>query len=669
MNGKFSRNLKYILPMMQGIDVHAIQTALMRKGILHLSDVDGLFGPGTERVVKHFQRQRGLDPDGIVGKITFAALEASVPPAQQPGAETGSTTPTAAHRAVPASWMPKARMNKIILHWTAGSHEPNSLDKKHYHILIDGDGELHRGNHAISANVPPLRSKSYAAHTLNCNSHSIGVSLCAMGGDVRESPFRPGPFPITSVQWSTLAQVAAELCLRYDIPVSRKTVLGHGEVQKNLNIKQKGKWDPLALPWDPDRPYSEIGDQMREMVADNLDALKTPKPVVDDTNEVEEPPTEVITLDGTELEGAAMDGRTWIKLSDLAVERKWPDYFVNLDEDIATITEPSLRFEVLRTADEGGAEVIWVEAADVSERLGLAMHEAADGSIHLNSVAQEQATKTVIVRRGQVPTQIARIHLGDASRWKELRTKDGQFLNEQVARRLRVGQVLLLPDDSETAGGTTQPQSTGTPLSKKEIGEIANKIAKLEGGGASMQQKRRVAVDAILAACVKNNVNDLSHQAYILATAYHETNLGQFMEELWGPTAAQRGYEGRSDLGNSQKGDGFRYRGRGFVQITGRHNYTKYGKLFKRDFVNKPEMVETPMIAAEILVRGMSEIGFTGRGLLADLGLDGDFDWFNARGLINGDRNHGGDKRYSGLKKGEGIARKARQYRDIIATA
>lgn len=669
MSSQFIRNLQYTLPMMQGTDVHAVQTALMRAGILHLSDVDGLFGPGTERAVKLFQRQRGLDPDGVVGKNTFTALEVSAPRSQQPAPDNGSTTPPAARRAVPASWMPKAKMDRIILHWTAGAHEPSGLDKKHYHILIDGDGELHRGNHAISANVPPLRSKSYAAHTLNCNSHSIGVSLCAMGGDVRESPFRAGPFPITRAQWSRLAQAAAELCLRYDIPVSRKTVLGHGEVQKNLNIKQNGKWDPLALPWDPDRSYTEIGDQMREMIADNLDALKHPKPVVDDTGEGEVPPAEVITLDGTELEGAAMDGRNWIKLSDLVAERKWPDYFVSPDEDIATITEPSLRFEVLKTTDEDGAEMILVEAADVSERLGLAMHEAEDGSIHLKSVGQEQTAKTVIVRRGQIPTQIARLHLGHASRWKELRTEDGQLLNERIARRLRVGQVLLLPDDSEAEAGTPQPQSPGTPLTKKEIGEVARKISKLEGGGASMEQKRGVAVDAILAACVKNNVNDLSHQAYILATAYHETNLGQFMKELWGPTAAQLGYEGRSDLGNSQEGDGFRYRGRGFVQITGRHNYTKYGKLFKKDFVNKPELVETPSIAAEILVRGMSEIGFTGRGLLADLGLDGDFDWFNARGLINGDKNHGGDSRYAGLKKGEGIARKARLYRDVIATA
>ncbi len=667
MSMRFERTLKYVLPMMQGSDVRALQTELMRRGILHISDVDGLFGPGTKRAVQHFQRQQGLEVDGIVGEDTVAAINGSADAPEPVGGSTGGTAVPPQSRVVPDSWMPNARMDRIILHWTGGSHSPSANDKKHYHILIDGDGKLHRGKHAISANVPPLRNKPYAAHTLNSNSHSIGVSLCAMGGDVRESPFRPGPFPITRTQWETLSQVAAELCLRYGIPIGRKTVLGHGEVQANLNIQQNGKWDPLALSWDPDRPYGEIGDQMRSMVSDRLDALKNPTPVVDDTDEIEVPPAETITVDGVALEGATMNGRSWIKLSDLAAQQNWTQLFVDADQGVATISEPSLRFEVMETHDENGADVHWVEVADVSERLGYAIRDAADGSVTLERVGSGQGPRTVIVRRGQVPRQIARIHLGDAALWDKLRTEDGRPLTDELARRLQVGQVLLLPDEAAPTGGAA-PSSPGATLKKSEIAGIAKKIAKLEGGGTTMQEKRRTAVEAILNACVKNNVNDLSHQAYILATAYHETNLGQFMEEIWGPTQIQRGYEGRADLGNTQAGDGFLYRGRGFVQITGRHNYTKYSAKFGKDFVNDPELVETPAVAAEILVRGMNEFGFTGRGLLADMGLDGDFDWFNARGLINGDKNKGGDQRYPGLKKGEGIARKGREYRDIIAT-
>jgi putative chitinase len=59
-------------------------------------------------------------------------------------------------------------------------------------------------------------------------------------------------------------------------------------------------------------------------------------------------------------------------------------------------------------------------------------------------------------------------------------------------------------------------------------------------------------------------------QAAFLAQLAHESGQFRFMEEIWGPTPAQRRYEGRRDLGNIQPGDGFRYKGRGPIQITGR---------------------------------------------------------------------------------------------------
>ncbi|MGK9053405.1 peptidoglycan recognition protein family protein [Neorhizobium petrolearium] len=171
---------------------------------------------------------------------------------------------------IPADWMPDAKISRIIFHWTAGQNKASDLDREHYHILIDGDGKLVRGKPSIALNSEPKAKAGYAAHTLNCNTGSIGVSLCGMAGAV-ESPFNPGTQPITRMQWEALASVLAQLCTRYSIPVDRKTVLSHAEVQPTLKITQRGKWDISRLPFDTSiQGAIAIGDQMRAMVKSRL---------------------------------------------------------------------------------------------------------------------------------------------------------------------------------------------------------------------------------------------------------------------------------------------------------------------------------------------------------------------------------------------------------------
>lgn len=181
-------------------------------------------------------------------------------------------------RIIPASWMPDVPMERVILHWTAGTYTPNATDKKAYHALIDGDGRPHRGVASIEKNSGFLKP-GYAAHTLNCNTDSISLSQCCMGG-AKESPFDAGRWPMKEQQMISAIEATADFCEHYRIPVTPKTVLTHAEVQANLGIRQRNKWDYTRLAFAPDVVGArKIGDMIRARVSDLL-AGKKEAPVV-----------------------------------------------------------------------------------------------------------------------------------------------------------------------------------------------------------------------------------------------------------------------------------------------------------------------------------------------------------------------------------------------------
>lgn len=83
------------------------------------------------------------------------------------------------------------------------------------------------------------------------------------------------------------------------------------------------------------------------------------------------------------------------------------------------------------------------------------------------------------------------------------------------------------------------------------------------------------------------DINTPDRQAAFLAQIAHESGQLRYVRELWGPTPAQQTYEGRKDLGNTKPGDGYRYRGHGLIQVTGRHNHARVRDRLRAKFPDR----------------------------------------------------------------------------------
>lgn len=101
--------------------------------------------------------------------------------------------------------------------------------------------------------------------------------------------------------------------------------------------------------------------------------------------------------------------------------------------------------------------------------------------------------------------------------------------------------------------------------------------------------------------------------AHFMAQVAHESGGFKYMEEIWGPTQAQKRYEGRADLGNRIKGDGFLFKGRGPIQITGRANYEKYGNLIGLWLTDKPTLAAIPAIGLHLACEYWKQHGLNGK--------------------------------------------------------
>lgn len=99
--------------------------------------------------------------------------------------------------------------------------------------------------------------------------------------------------------------------------------------------------------------------------------------------------------------------------------------------------------------------------------------------------------------------------------------------------------------------------------------------------------------DALNDTFARYSINTNIRMCHFLAQVLHESSAFCYSVEIWGNTPAQQAYDTRIDLGNTTEldGDGFKYRGRGWIQLTGKTNYRLLGEEFDEDFISNPDLV------------------------------------------------------------------------------
>lgn len=204
--------------------------------------------------------------------------------------------------------------------------------------------------------------------------------------------------------------------------------------------------------------------------------------------------------------------------------------------------------------------------------------------------------------------------------------------------------------DSFTFIGCSRNLGSNNPLDKlKEI---------LAAVPPVMQERASRSIPLILNELQAAGVTDPAQIANVLATTEHESEYGNGMVERKPPI---KRYEGSTSLGNNQPGDGERFKGRGYVQITGRKNYTNWSDRLKVDLVNNPDLATEPAIAAKILAYGMRDGSFTGVSLSNYIN-NNKRDLYNARRVVNGI-----DPKFpESIKAAEKISKRTSDYLKIL---
>ncbi len=155
-------------------------------------------------------------------------------------------------------------------------------------------------------------------------------------------------------------------------------------------------------------------------------------------------------------------------------------------------------------------------------------------------------------------------------------------IGQTIGKQIKSGAISIsnlesvIPKKNRSSEDTREPE----PSSTEKIKDCGN-ISLVEPNALLIEAMKIFKIDTPI------------RRAHFLAQCAHESGGFKWVREFASGTA----YEGREDLGNTQKGDGVKFKGRGYIQLTGRANYTKFKGSIKDDIIKNPILVEQAYVA------------------------------------------------------------------------
>ena len=287
-----------------------------------------------------------------------------------------------------------------------------------------------------------------------------------------------------------------------------------------------------------------------------------------------------VKLQGREFE--VSENRTADVVFDTG-EKKKVRYVPTNKDIIDTIVRYYLKqgLKVIKVDDE---EIMWSEAnegwrdtlAGLALGAGVAMGSPADAKTNVERVE---------VGKGDTVYSIAKAMDTTPEVIRKLNKLDKNFT-------IKPGQEIKVPKAPEI----TQPEIKKEPEKKKTAKLDTSKTLTGTSHEAVLTRTARAA-----------GITDPTELAAFLAQAAHESHDFKSMVE-YGGSLDFRKYDPQyapkkaRALGNKKAGDGARYKGRGYIQLTGRYNYKRAGEALGLPLEQKPELAEKPEVAAKIAV-------------------------------------------------------------------